>query len=141
MHAPHPADVGGLVDAVRRAGSVHLPLDQVPGRFEDWRRAVRRKARAEGMRVSIRRVAQFVLVENLDYEVPADDMQALGDVIGARIEGSDVRFDEAVKARRRARMRLVTKTGLPQLVGRLGLVRVLEGPCLLGTPVRQREIL
>jgi hypothetical protein len=82
----------------------------VPGDFEGWRRALRLKAPAEALRVSIRRIARFVLVENLDYAVPAADMQALGDVVGARLDGRDVRFEDALKARRRARIRLVTDT-------------------------------
>ncbi|HEU5006819.1 MAG TPA: hypothetical protein VFT67_07600 [Jatrophihabitantaceae bacterium] len=108
MREPHPTDIAGLVDVVRRAGSVHFLLDRVPGDFDSWRRVVRRQARAEQLRVSIRRVAEFVTIENLDYEVSADDMDALADVIGGRIECRDVGFDEALHARRRARLRLVT---------------------------------
>lgn len=108
MREPHPTDIDRVVDVVRRTGSVHFLLDRVPGDFDSWRRAVRRQARAEQLRVSIRRVAEFVIIENLDYEVSADDMDALADVIGGRIEGRDVGFDEALHARRRARLRLVT---------------------------------
>lgn len=108
MSEPHPTDIGGVVDAVRRTGSVHFLLDRVPGDFESWRRALRRRARAEQLRVSVRRVAQFVIIENADYEVSVDDTGALADVIGGRVEGRDVGFDEALHARRRARLRLVT---------------------------------
>lgn len=110
MSEPHPTDIGGVVDAVRRTDSVHFLLDRVPGDFESWRRALRRRARAEQLRVSIRRVSQFVIIENLDHEVSADDMDALADVIGGRIEGRDVEFDEALHARRRARLRLITES-------------------------------
>jgi hypothetical protein len=110
MSEPHPTDIGGVVDAVRRTGSVHFELERVPGDFDSWRRAVRRRARAEQVRVSIRRVAQFVIIENADYEVSADDMGALADVIGGRIEGRKVEFDEALHARRRARLRLITES-------------------------------
>lgn len=104
MSEPHPTDIGGVVDAVRRTGSVHFELERVPGDFDSWRRAVRRRARAEQLRISVRRVTQFVIIESLDYEVSSDDMSALADVVGGRIEGRVVEFGEALHARRRSRL-------------------------------------
>lgn len=104
---PDPHNVQGVVDLVRRTGSVHLLLDHVPGDFNTWRRAVRRRARAEQLRISIRRVAQFVVIENLDYKASQDDLSALADVLGGRLEGRAVEFDEALHARRRARLKPV----------------------------------
>lgn len=110
MSQPHPANIHGVVDAVRRTGSVHFLLDQVPGDFGSWRRAVRQHARAEQLTASIRRVTPLVVIENLDDEVSPDDMGALADVIGEGIEGRSIAFGEALRARLRARLRLVTES-------------------------------
>ena len=107
MDAPYPADIRGVVDVVRRTGSAHYPLPMIPGEFEDWRRRVRRAARADDLRVSVRRTAGFVVVENLGYEVAADHLGAVADVVGALTEGRELAFDDALHARRRERLRLV----------------------------------
>jgi hypothetical protein len=107
VDAPNPSNIRGVVDVVRRSGSALYPLPMIPGEFEDWRRRVRRAARADDLRVSIRRTAGFVVVENLDYEVPADHLGAVADVTGAWTEGRELSFDDALHARRRQRLRLV----------------------------------
>lgn len=117
MSVPDPHNVGGVIDLVRRAGSVHLLLDHVPGDLNTWRRTVRRQARAEQLRISIRRVASFVVIENLDYEVSSDSLSALADVLGGRLEGRVIEFDEALHARRRARLRLVADSEAADLDG------------------------
>ena len=48
----------------------------------------------------------YMLIENLDYEVSDEDSLALTDVIEAHILGRDLTFDDAVQARRRQRLRL-----------------------------------
>lgn len=103
-----PTDIPGVIDQLVRTGAAVFPLSAIPGDFVEWRRRVRQAARARELRVSITRSAEmFVLVDNLDYEVPDDHRHALADVIGARLTGQELRYDDALYARRRARLRIV----------------------------------
>lgn len=105
---PHPTDIAGLIETVRHEGTVHYAKQSVPADFLQWRREVRTAARAQQLRVSITRTADFVIVENRDYEVSDDDRRASTDVIAATLAGQTLSFDDAVRARRRQRMHLIT---------------------------------
>jgi hypothetical protein len=78
----------------------------VPEEFTVWRRRLRQVARLSDVRISITRRIDYMLVESLEYEVSEDDT-ATTDVIEARILGRDLSFDDAVRARRRQRLRVV----------------------------------
>jgi hypothetical protein len=107
VRRPKPANIAGLIEAVRSEGSVHYPRQTVAGDFLDWRRQVRKAARARGLRISVTRRADFVVVENTDYEVSDDDARATADVLEATLAGRTRSFDDALRARRQQRMRLV----------------------------------
>ena len=72
-----------------------------------WRRRIRQAARLAEVRISVTRGVDYVLIENRDFEVSEEDILATTDVIGARILGRDLTFDDAVRARRRQRLRVV----------------------------------
>jgi hypothetical protein len=61
------------------------------------------------VRISVTRGADYLLIENVDYEISAEDGFALTDVIEAHILGGDLSFDDAVHARRRQRLRLAPR--------------------------------
>jgi hypothetical protein len=103
---PPVTDYLAIVDALRRHGSVHYSRAAVPGEFTVWRRRLRQVARVAHIRISVTRGTDYVLIENLDYEVSDDDSRALTDVIEAHILGRDLTFVDAVRARRRQRLRL-----------------------------------
>ncbi len=103
---PPVTDYRAIIDALRRHGSVHYPRAAVPGEFTVWRRRLRQVARAAEVRISVARGVDYVLIENLDYEVSEEDSRALTDVIEAHILGRDLIFGDAVQARRRQRLRL-----------------------------------
>jgi hypothetical protein len=50
------------------------------------------------MRISVIRGVDYVLIENLDYEVSDEESRTLTDVIEALILGGDLSFDDAVRA-------------------------------------------
>lgn len=100
-------DLRAIIDAVRRRGSVHYPKSAVPGEFTLWRRRLRQCARSGDLRISVLRTSDFVVIENCDYEVSEDDDLALTDVIGAHLTGGELSFNDALRARRRQRMRIV----------------------------------
>lgn len=106
MVQPPVTDHRAIIDALRRHGSVHYPRTAVPGEFTVWRRRLRQVARAAQVRISVTRGVDYLLVENLDYEVSVEDSRALTDVIEGHILGRDLSFDDAVHARRRQRIRL-----------------------------------
>jgi hypothetical protein len=103
---PSVTDFRAILDALRRHGSVHYPRSAVPGEFTVWRRRLRQVARGAQVRISVTRGADYVLVENLDYEVGVEESRALTDVIEAHILGGESTFGDAVHARRRQRIRL-----------------------------------
>jgi hypothetical protein len=103
---PPVTDYRAIVDALRRHGSVHFPRTAVPGEFAVWRRRLRQAARLAEVRISVTRGTDYIVIENLDYEVSDDDSRALTDVIEAHIFGRDLTFGDAVQARRRQRIRL-----------------------------------
>jgi hypothetical protein len=107
---PPVTDVSAIVEAVRRRGSVHFRRDAIPGEFTRWRSGVRRAARAAGSRISVRRTAEFVLVESRDYEVSDEEQQAVADVMGAALSGGELSFEDALRTRRRQRLRVVEGT-------------------------------
>jgi hypothetical protein len=96
-----------IIDALRQRGSVSYPRTAVPEEFVVWRRRLRQVARLSDVRISVTRGMDYILVENLDYEVGEDDTAATTDVIEAHILGRDLSFDDAVRARRRQRLRVV----------------------------------
>lgn len=106
MAQPPVTDFRAIIDALRRHGSVHYPRTAVPGEFTVWRRRLREVAPAAQVRISVTRGLDYVLIENLDYEVSVEDSRALTDIIEAHIVGRDLTFDDAVHARRRQRIRL-----------------------------------
>jgi hypothetical protein len=108
---PPVNDYRAIIDAVRRRGSVHYLKEVVPGDFTVWRREVRQFARAADLRISVTRSREYVIVENVDFESSDDDSRATADVIGAVFEGRSLSFDEALRAVRRQRMRVVPSPG------------------------------
>lgn len=106
MAQPPVTDQRAIIDALRRHGSVHYPRTAVPGEFTVWRRRLGQAVRLAEVRISVTRGADYILVENRDYEVSEDDSRALTDVIEAHLLGGDLAFDDAVQARRRQRLRL-----------------------------------
>jgi hypothetical protein len=106
---PPVTDFRAIIDALRRHGSVHNPRPAVPGEFTVWRRRLRQVARLAEVRISVTRGADYLLIENVDYEISAEDGFALTDVIEAHILGGDLSFDDAVHARRRQRLRLAPR--------------------------------
>jgi hypothetical protein len=108
---PPVTDFHAIIDAVRRCGSVHYLKDVVPGEFTVWRRRVRQFARVADLRISVTRSRDYVIVENLDFEVSEEDKRAVVDVIGAVLDGRDLSFDDAVRARGWQRLRVVPTPG------------------------------
>ena len=109
MPQPPITDFRAIIDALHRHGSVHYPSTAVPGEFTVWRRRLRQVARAAEVRISVTRGVDYLLIENLDYEVSDEDSHALTDVIEAHLLGGALSFDEAVRARRRRRLRLAPR--------------------------------
>ena len=104
---PSVTDCRAIIDAVRRHGSVHYPKGSVPAEFTVWRRRVRQYARVADVRIRVTRSRDYVIVENLDFEVNDEDLLATSDVIGAHLDGQSLSFEDAVRARRRQRLRVV----------------------------------
>src|SRR6476620_5748807 len=90
---PPVTDYRAIIDALRRHGSVHYPQAAVPGEFAVWRRRLRQVARLGKARISVSRGIDYVLIENLDFEVSEEDSLATTDVIEAHILGRDLTFD------------------------------------------------
>jgi hypothetical protein len=103
---PLVSDYRAIIAALRRYGSVTYPRTAVPGEFTVWRRGLRQFARTAGVRISVTRGIDYVLIENCDFEVSEEDSLALTDVLEAHILGRDLTFGDAVQARRRRRLRL-----------------------------------
>ena len=97
---------GGIVDAARRDGSVHFPVESVPGEFVAWRRRVRQRARGDGLSISVIRAGGFVVVENREWERSEAEGSAVADVIQGVLTGDRVTYDDALHRRRRERLRL-----------------------------------
>jgi hypothetical protein len=104
---PPVSDYRAIIDAVRRHGSVHYLKVAVPAEFTVWRRRVRQVARIANLRISVTRSRDFVIIENLDFEFSDEDTLATHDVIDAHLNGQDLSFEDAVRARRRQRLRVV----------------------------------
>lgn len=109
MSRPQPPirDVAAIISALRRDGAAYWPLGELPTDFLEWRRQVRRAAKAANLRVSVRRGEQYVFVEHLDHEETEDELYAVADVLDATFRGERLSFDGAVRARARARLRVV----------------------------------
>jgi hypothetical protein len=106
---PPVTDHRAIIDALRRHGSVHYPRTAVPGEFTVWRRQLRQVARSADVRISATRGVDYLLIENVDYQVSEEDSRALTDVIEAHLLGGDLSFEAAVRARRRRRLRLAPR--------------------------------
>ncbi|WAX58546.1 hypothetical protein M6B22_07215 [Jatrophihabitans cynanchi] len=106
MSRPAITDFGGIVDAARRDGSVHFPVESVPGDFVAWRRRVRQRARADALSISVIRAGGLVVVENREWESSDAEDSAVADVIAGVVTGDRVTYDEALYRRRRERLRL-----------------------------------
>lgn len=107
VNQPAITDIRGIIDAVRGRGSVHYPKTAVPGDFVEWRRRIRQQARAADLSISLTRSRHHVIVENRDWLPSADEDLATADVVDGVLTGKSVSFEEALKARRRQRLRLV----------------------------------
>lgn len=105
---PHLRDYAAVVDALRRDGAVYWPLEDLPADYTGWRRQVRKAARAADLRVSIRRGERHFWVEHVDHEQTEDERWAVADVMDAVLRGGPLSFEDALKARARQRMRLIT---------------------------------
>jgi hypothetical protein len=99
---PPVTDDHAIIDAVRRHGSVHYPTVAVPGEFTAWRRRLRQVARTADVTCSV----DYVLVEGRDYQISEEDTDTTTDVIEAHLLGQQLTFEQALRARRRQRMRL-----------------------------------
>jgi hypothetical protein len=108
---PPVTDYCAIIDAVRRHGSVYYPRTLVPGEFTVWRRRLRQVARLAEVRISVTRSIEYVVVENPDFEISDEDTLATNDVIDAHLDGRNLSFDDAARARRRQRLRVVPPTG------------------------------
>ena len=108
---PPVSDYRAIIDAVRRHGSVHYLKVAVPAEFTVWRRRVRQVARIANLRISVTRSRDFVIIENLDFEFSDEDTLATHDVIEAHLNGQNLSFDDAVRARGRQRLRIVPTPG------------------------------
>jgi hypothetical protein len=106
MSRPAITDFGGIVDAARRDGSVHFPVESVPGEFVAWRRRVRQRARGDGLSISVIRAGGLVVVENREWEPSEAEGSAVADVIQGVLTGDRVTYDDALHRRRRERLRL-----------------------------------
>jgi len=100
-----------IIDAVRRRGSVHYLKEAMPGEFAVWRRRVRQFARVADLKVSVTRSRDYVIVADVNFEVSDEASLAISDVIEAHLDGRDLLFDDAVRARRRQRLRVVPPPG------------------------------
>jgi hypothetical protein len=81
------------------------PQDQIS--FAEWRRRVRQRARAVDLTISVLRSQDYVLVVNPEWEPTEDDSRAIADLVGGALTGTPLSFDEALRKRRRQRLRLV----------------------------------
>jgi hypothetical protein len=104
---PSVIDHRAIIDAVRRHGSVHYPRIAVAGEVTVWRRRLRQIARLAGMRISVIRGSDYVIIESCDYQVSEDESFALTDVIEAHILGRELSFEQAAHARRRQCLQVV----------------------------------
>jgi hypothetical protein len=107
MPRPHVRDRAAILDALRRDGAVYWPISELPADYEAWRRDLRRAARAKDLRISVRRVKWHFWVEHVDHEVTDDERDAAADVMGALLQGGQLSFEDAVKARARRRLLLI----------------------------------
>jgi hypothetical protein len=104
---PSIGDTISIVDVVRRRGSVHYPVELVPGDFVRWRRKIRLEAKRTGMKVSVIRSSGLVLVYNPDHEQTDDQIHASADVMQGEFTDAPVTYDEALRKRARKRLRVV----------------------------------
>jgi hypothetical protein len=100
-------------------GSAHDVKAVVAGEFADLRRNVRQAARSSDLSVSIVRTIDFLVVENGDYDVSADEDLAMADVIDARSRTIPVVRRRSPR-RRRGRLRVPQSAADKSSVGGQG---------------------
>lgn len=114
---PSVSDTVRIAEFIRLRGSVDYPLEAVPGDFTVWRRKIRQEAKRLRVRVSVLRCGDVVVLHNPDYEPSTEELRATMDVMASLSSDllgpldqapSDLTFDEALHARRRARLRIVS---------------------------------
>lgn len=118
VELPDVGDPAAVVDYVRRRGSILVAQPSIGGDFLDWRRRVRRAARDVGIRISVRRDDDTVLVYHPDHEVTDAEKRAVMDAIASVMSTDDsaptVTYDEALQRRRRENLRLVRDDDEPR---------------------------
>lgn len=72
-----------------------------------WRRAIRTEARRIGIRVSVRRISDLVLVLDPDYRPTEESKRAVMEAIASVATDEPISYDQALKRERRRRLRVV----------------------------------
>lgn len=120
-HPPRPSvsDIIGIAEFIRVRGSVDYPLEAVPGDFVLWRRKIRQEVKRLGIRVSVVRSGDIVLILNPDHEPSHDELRATMSVMGSLASDllgpsdqspANLTFDDALRREQRARLRVVKDT-------------------------------
>lgn len=101
-------DILRIVEHITTGGSAEYPVAALPDGLKAWRRRLRAEARRVGIRVSVRSLAaDLVTVFDPDYEPARDEWRAIADVLAADLAGRQLTYDDALHARRRARLHVV----------------------------------
>jgi hypothetical protein len=108
-------DVIGIIDCIRTGASVEYPVAALPDGLLEWRRRVQAGASRAGVKVAFRTFGtDMVTVFDPDYEPSADELAAIADVMAADVDGHLLSYEDALHARRRARLRVVREeSGIP----------------------------
>jgi hypothetical protein len=115
LRVDHPSigDVRAVVETVRRRGSVYYPLDALSGDFATWRRRIWAEADRAGVRVSVRRVNQLVLVYDPDRDPPDGLLDAVADLTDELLTGERLDHEQASRNEGRPRLRIVRDDEMP----------------------------
>jgi uncharacterized protein with von Willebrand factor type A (vWA) domain len=107
---PPVINPAGIVEHVRKRGSLAYPLEALPHDFANWRLQLRRHARAAGMRISVIRGSDHVFVLDPDHEPTPETLRAVVEAIASAViddPAEQIDYDQALEKQRRQRLRIV----------------------------------